>query len=300
MTGAALRARRLHYLGTMTDNAAGRHSKVIGSSPSNSPSVWTPHRAGCGYGGAARLQIGNPGQAEVRAAPAGREMPDEAMPVRPCEQAQVETGAVEARVRGDPKAATGRRVGEHREGGGVLLAIDVHDKDLRPPADEMLDPGDPERALSSQTLQRGFNCADDRGVHADTGHHEEIPLTRLPDRHLARPARGDHVRDRFDLPRETQFLRQGVCGAAGPDGERGRAAHQRLERFVHGTVSAMHDDRLDARSTRIATEPRRVPGGRGRPRLHVQPAPPERVHRPRCRVVAIARPAGTRVVDEQS
>jgi hypothetical protein len=33
MTGTALRARRHHYLGTMTDNAAGTHSKVIGSSP---------------------------------------------------------------------------------------------------------------------------------------------------------------------------------------------------------------------------------------------------------------------------
>jgi hypothetical protein len=39
MAGALLRAGRLHYLGTMTDNAAGRHSKVIGSSPSSSPSV---------------------------------------------------------------------------------------------------------------------------------------------------------------------------------------------------------------------------------------------------------------------
>ena len=39
--GPLLRARRLHYLGTMTDNAAGTHSKVIGSSPSSSPSVWT-------------------------------------------------------------------------------------------------------------------------------------------------------------------------------------------------------------------------------------------------------------------
>jgi hypothetical protein len=33
---AALRARRFHYMGTMTDNAPGTHSKVIGSSPS----VW--------------------------------------------------------------------------------------------------------------------------------------------------------------------------------------------------------------------------------------------------------------------
>jgi hypothetical protein len=29
-----LRARRLPYLGTMTDNTAGTHSKVIGTSPS--------------------------------------------------------------------------------------------------------------------------------------------------------------------------------------------------------------------------------------------------------------------------
>ncbi len=42
MEGAEpLRARRFSYLGTMTDNAAGTHSKVIGSSPSSSPSVWT-------------------------------------------------------------------------------------------------------------------------------------------------------------------------------------------------------------------------------------------------------------------
>jgi hypothetical protein len=39
--GTAPPGAAFHYLGTMTDNAAGRHSKVIGSSPSSSASVWT-------------------------------------------------------------------------------------------------------------------------------------------------------------------------------------------------------------------------------------------------------------------
>jgi hypothetical protein len=63
MTGAALRARRLRYLGTLTDNAAGTHGHrqlAVGLDP---------HGSGCGHRDAACLLVGDPRQAEVHAAP---------------------------------------------------------------------------------------------------------------------------------------------------------------------------------------------------------------------------------------
>ena len=70
----------------------------------------------------------------------------------------------------------------------MLHAIDAHDKGLGPPADEMLDPGDPECALAGQSLQSRTHRTDDRGVHADAGHQDEILRSRLADRHPAHPA----------------------------------------------------------------------------------------------------------------
>jgi hypothetical protein len=63
---AALRARRFHYMGTMTDNAPGTHSKVIGSSPS----VWAHTVPGADHRDAACLQVGNPGRPRCAPPPA--------------------------------------------------------------------------------------------------------------------------------------------------------------------------------------------------------------------------------------
>src|SRR6185369_10495151 len=49
----------------------------------------------------------------------------------------------------------------------------------RPPSDEMLNPRDPECTLTGQPLQSRVHVTDDRGVHADAGHQEEMPLTCL-------------------------------------------------------------------------------------------------------------------------
>jgi hypothetical protein len=117
--------RRLRYPGTITANADGAHSEGHRQLAERLAIDLDPHEAGCGNYGAARSQVGDPGQAEVRAAPAGPEMPDEPMPGRPGEETQVQAVAVEARARSDPQAAA---IGEHREGGGMPLAIDVHDK----------------------------------------------------------------------------------------------------------------------------------------------------------------------------
>ena len=62
--------RALYYPGTMTDNAAGTHAKVIGSSPSSSPSVWTHTVPGADTVAPLACRIGDPRQAEVRAAQA--------------------------------------------------------------------------------------------------------------------------------------------------------------------------------------------------------------------------------------
>ena len=53
----------------MTDNAAGTHSKVIGSSPSSSPSVWTHTVPGADTVARRACRIGDPRQAQARAAP---------------------------------------------------------------------------------------------------------------------------------------------------------------------------------------------------------------------------------------
>ena len=53
----------------MTDNAAGTHSKVIGSSPSSSPLVWTYTVPGADTVAWRACRIADPRQAEVRAAP---------------------------------------------------------------------------------------------------------------------------------------------------------------------------------------------------------------------------------------
>jgi hypothetical protein len=114
---------------------------------------------------------------------------------------------------------------------------------------------------------------------------------------LPRPGRGDYVRDRFDLPRQTQFLRQHIGGAARPDGDRHRAADEGLHGLVHGAVAAVDHDHVGAGRKGFTAEAPGIRGHRGRPHLHGDATLLEEPGHLRNRLVATST-TGTRVVDE--
>src|SRR5262249_60303632 len=95
----------------------------------------------------------------------GRSMADEAPPVGPVDEAQIQVVALHAcRGRDAHAAGVGGRVGEEGERSLVLVAPDLHDETPRPPSDELLERGEPEAAFPGETLEFRVDGRDGGGI----------------------------------------------------------------------------------------------------------------------------------------
>ncbi len=133
----------------------------------------------------------------------------------------------------------------------------------------MIDPRS--NALSVSTVAVGWS-----GYFVSLAHDAGIDVPQAlagpPGRDAAGVPGGDHIGHALEIPWEAHLPRQDIGGAAGPDGEWGRAANQGLHRLVDGAVAAVHHDQVGAGCERVTGEARGVPWRRGRPSLHAEAA----------------------------